>query len=152
MKLMSRPEPMSGSIWANDWHISRELLADRPVVEDEPLLRMLAVEVVEEAAFVAIEAWDADEAVVSLDRARISVCFSLTYQHARQHGGAETGPRSARPLPPSRYRWFQVSAVSAPRSPVEQLFVGKPYQASALVEELHSLVGFSSSVATISRR
>jgi hypothetical protein len=29
------------------------------VVEDEPLLRMLAVEVVEEAGFIAIEAWDA---------------------------------------------------------------------------------------------
>lgn len=37
------------------------------VVEDEPLLRMLAVAVVEEAGFDAIEAWDADEAVRVLE-------------------------------------------------------------------------------------
>lgn len=37
------------------------------VVEDEPLLRMLAVEVVEEAGFVALEARDADEAVALLE-------------------------------------------------------------------------------------
>jgi two-component system, response regulator PdtaR len=37
------------------------------IVEDEPLLRMLAAEVVEEAGFVAIEARDADEAIVLLE-------------------------------------------------------------------------------------
>jgi len=37
------------------------------VVEDEPLLRMLAVEVVEDAGFIAIEARDADEAVILLE-------------------------------------------------------------------------------------
>jgi two-component system, response regulator PdtaR len=37
------------------------------VVEDDLLLRMLAVEVVEEAGFIAIEARDADEAVVLLE-------------------------------------------------------------------------------------
>ena len=36
-------------------------------MEDEALLRMLAVEVVEEAGFLAIEARDADEAVVLLE-------------------------------------------------------------------------------------
>jgi CheY-like chemotaxis protein len=45
-------------------------------VEDEPLLRMLAVEVVEEAGFIAIEAGDADEAVMLLES--ISLCFSRT--------------------------------------------------------------------------
>ena len=37
------------------------------IVEDEPLLRMLAAEVVEEAGFVALEARDADEAVILLE-------------------------------------------------------------------------------------
>jgi two-component system, response regulator PdtaR len=37
------------------------------VVEDEPLLRMLAVEVVEEAGFIAIEARNADEAFMMLE-------------------------------------------------------------------------------------
>ena len=38
------------------------------VVEDEPLLRMLAVAVVEGAGFAVIEAWNADEAVHILER------------------------------------------------------------------------------------
>ena len=47
------------------------------VVEDEPLLRMLAVEVVEEAGFIAIEARDADEAVVLLEsRSDITLLFT----------------------------------------------------------------------------
>jgi DNA-binding NtrC family response regulator len=37
------------------------------IVEDEPPLRMLAVEVVEEAGSVAFEAGDADEAVALLE-------------------------------------------------------------------------------------
>jgi DNA-binding response OmpR family regulator len=50
-------------------------------VEDDPLLRMLAIEVVEEAGFVALEAADADEAVVLLESrpdisllSRTSIC------------------------------------------------------------------------------
>ncbi|MBB3447331.1 response regulator [Rhizobium sp. BK379] len=37
------------------------------IVEDEPLVRMLAVDLVEEAGFEAIEASDADEAIVALE-------------------------------------------------------------------------------------
>ena len=47
------------------------------VVDDEPLLRMLAVEVVEEAGFTAIEARDADEAVAMLEsRTDIALVFT----------------------------------------------------------------------------
>src|ERR1700727_1312662 len=47
------------------------------VVEDEPLLRMLAVDVVEEAGFIAIEARDADEAVILLEsRTDITLLFT----------------------------------------------------------------------------
>ncbi len=47
------------------------------VVEDEPVLRMLAVEVVEEAGFIAIEARDADEAVILLElRTDIALLFT----------------------------------------------------------------------------
>lgn len=48
------------------------------VVEDDPLLRMLAVEVVEEAGCIAIEARDADEAVTCWNRVPISLFFSRT--------------------------------------------------------------------------
>jgi len=46
-------------------------------VEDDPLLRMLAVEVIEEAGFVALEAGNADEAVSLLEsRPDISLLFT----------------------------------------------------------------------------
>ncbi|WP_063709705.1 response regulator [Bradyrhizobium elkanii] len=43
------------------------------IVEDEPLLRMLAIDVVEEAGFVALEAGDAYEAVPFWNLARTSL-------------------------------------------------------------------------------
>ena len=47
------------------------------IVEDEPLQRMLAVEIVEKAGFVALEAGNADEAVALLQsRADISLLFT----------------------------------------------------------------------------
>lgn len=47
------------------------------VVEDEPLLRTLAIEAVEAASFVAIEARHADGAVAVLEsRSEISVLFT----------------------------------------------------------------------------
>jgi CheY-like chemotaxis protein len=47
------------------------------VVEDDPLLRMLAVEVVEEVGFVALQAGGADEAVALLEaRSDISLLFT----------------------------------------------------------------------------
>ena len=47
------------------------------VVEDDPLLRLLAVETVEEAGCTAIEARDADEAVVLLEsRTDITLLFT----------------------------------------------------------------------------
>ena len=47
------------------------------VVEDEPLLRMHAVDIVEDAGFVAIEARDADEAIAILEkRADVTLLFT----------------------------------------------------------------------------
>jgi CheY-like chemotaxis protein len=47
------------------------------IVEDDPQLRLLAVEVVEEAGYVALEAGDADEAVALLEsRPDIAVLFT----------------------------------------------------------------------------
>jgi CheY-like chemotaxis protein len=48
------------------------------VVGDEPLLLMLAVEVVEEAGFVALEACNADEAVALLESGRMLPSFLPT--------------------------------------------------------------------------
>ncbi|MEG3164177.1 response regulator [Sphingomonas sp. PB2P19] len=47
------------------------------VVEDEPLLRMLAVDMIEDAGFIALEAEDADEAVRILEsRGDIRIVFT----------------------------------------------------------------------------
>ncbi|MEJ5979574.1 response regulator [Novosphingobium sp. PS1R-30] len=47
------------------------------MVEDEPLIRMLAVEMVEDAGFVAIEAVNADDAILILEaRSDIRVVFT----------------------------------------------------------------------------
>ena len=112
------------------------------VVVDEPLLRMLAVEVVEEAGFIAIEARDADEAVVLLEsRTDITPLFTDINMP-----GSMDGSKLAHAV---RDRWppIKILLVSGQvqlqpsELPSNSCFVGKPYQASALVEELRSLVG-----------
>jgi CheY-like chemotaxis protein len=112
------------------------------VVEDEPLLRMLAVEVVEEAGFVAIEARDADEAVALLEsRSDISVLFTDI-----DMPGSMDGIKLAHAV---RGRWppIKILLVSGQvrlqpsELPLSSRFVRKPYRAAAMVEELRSLIG-----------
>ena len=112
------------------------------VVEDEALLRILAVEVVEEAGFTAIEARDADEAVVLLEsRTDITLLFTDINMP-----GSMDGLKLAHAV---RDRWppIKILVVSGKQRlqssdlPSNSCFVGKPYQASALVEELQSMVG-----------
>jgi CheY-like chemotaxis protein len=112
------------------------------VVEDEPLLRMLAVELVEEAGFIAIEAEDADEAVTLLEsRADIALLFTDIHMP-----GSMDGLKLAHAV---RDRWppIKILVVSGKQRPQlsdlppNSCFFAKPYQTSALVEELRSLVG-----------
>jgi CheY-like chemotaxis protein len=103
---------------------------------------MLAIEVVEEAGFVAIEARDADEAVVLLEsRSDITLLFTDINMP-----GSMDGLKLAHAV---RNRWppIKILVVSGKQRlqssdlPSNSCFVEKPYQASALVEELRSLVG-----------
>jgi two-component system, response regulator PdtaR len=112
------------------------------VVEDEPLLRMLAVEVVEEAGFVALEARDADEAVALLEsRSDISLLFTDV-----DMPGSMDGLKLAHAV---RDRWppIKILLVSGlvrlqpSQLPSSSRFVGKPYRTAAMVQELRSLVG-----------
>jgi CheY-like chemotaxis protein len=112
------------------------------VVEDEPLLRMLAVEVVEQAGFIAIEAQDADEAVILLEsRADITLLFTDINMP-----GSMDGLKLAHAV---RDRWppIKILVVSGQRQlqaselPSNSCFFEKPYQASSLVEELRSMAG-----------
>lgn len=112
------------------------------IVEDEPLLRILAVEVVEEAGFVAIEARDADEAVVLLEgRTDIALLFTDINMP-----GSMDGLKLAHAV---RNRWppIKILIVSGKQRlqssdlPSNSCFLRKPYQVSVLVEELRSMVG-----------
>ena len=112
------------------------------VVEDEPLLRMLAIEVVEEASFVAIEARDADEAVALLEsRSDIALLFTDINMP-----GSMDGLKLAHAV---RGRWppIKILLVSGrvrlqpSQLPSSSRFVRKPYRTAAMVEELRSLVG-----------
>jgi two-component system, response regulator PdtaR len=112
------------------------------IVEDEPPLRMLAVEVVEEAGFIAIEARDADEAVILLEsRPDITLLFTDINMP-----GSMDGLKLAHAV---HHRWppIKILVVSGKQRlqssdlPSNSCFLGKPYQVAALVEELRSLVG-----------
>jgi two-component system, response regulator PdtaR len=111
-------------------------------VEDEPLLRMLAVEVVEEAGFIAIEARDADEAVVLLEsRTDITLLFTDINMPGSM-GGLKLAHAVRDRWPPIKILLVSGQVRLQPSElPSNSCFVGKPYQASALVEELRSLVG-----------
>ena len=112
------------------------------VVEDEPLLRILNVYVVEEAGFTAIEACDADEAVVLLEsRADIALLFTDI-----DMPGSMDGLKLAHAV---HDRWLPIKilVVSGKQRlqssdlPSNSWFFGKPYRASALVDDLRSMVG-----------
>jgi two-component system, response regulator PdtaR len=111
------------------------------IVEDDLLLRMLAVEVVEEAGFIALEAADAEEAVALLEsRLDISVLFTDVNMP-----GSMDGLKLAHAV---RDRWppIKILLVSGhvrlqpSELPSNSCFVGKPYRAAAMVEQLRSIV------------
>lgn len=111
-------------------------------MEDDPLLRMLAVDIVEEAGFAALEAGNADEAVALLElRLDISVLFTDI-----DMPGSMDGLKLAHAV---HDRWppLKILIVSGKvrvqpsQLPSNSCFVGKPYRTAVMVSELRSLVG-----------
>ena len=111
------------------------------IVDDEPLLRMLAAEIVEEAGFVSLEAKNADEAVVILE-ARSDIVLLLTDINMP---GSMDGLKLAHAV---RNRWppIKIIVVSGQMRiaqsdlPSGSRFVEKPYHSTAMISELRSLV------------
>lgn len=112
------------------------------IVEDEPLLRMLAVEIAEEAGYLVLEAGNADEALTFLEsREDISVLFTDI-----DMPGSMNGLKLAYTV---RNRWppMKILIVSGQvrlqqsELPTKSCFVGKPYRAAAMIAELRGLVG-----------
>jgi two-component sensor histidine kinase len=112
------------------------------VVEDEMLLRMRAVDIVEDAGFNAIEAVNADEALAVLEsRSDISLLFSDI-----QMPGTMDGLKLAHAVH-DRWPLIKIILVSGQVRPTENdkpqdsRFFGKPLEVKAMIEELKEMMG-----------
>lgn len=112
------------------------------VVEDEMVLRMRAVDIVEDAGFTAIEAVNADEALSILEnRSDISLLFSDI-----QMPGSMDGLKLAHAV---HDRWPSIKIilvsglvkVSETDKPVDSRFFGKPLEVKRMIEELQAMIG-----------
>jgi CheY-like chemotaxis protein len=111
------------------------------VVEDDWLLRLIAVEIVEDAGLVAIEAANADEAIAILEcRADIVLIFTDV-----DMPGSMDGLRLAHAV---RRRWPPIKIIivsgkthlSNADLPSDARFFSKPYSVPNMISELRSLV------------
>lgn len=111
------------------------------VVEDDWLLRLLAVEIVEDAGLNAVEAADADEAIVILER-RVDIALIFTDVDMP---GTMDGLKLAHAV---RRRWPPIKIIivsgkthlSDADLPSGTRFFSKPYSVSNMVSELRSLI------------
>ncbi len=108
------------------------------VVEDEPFQRMLAVDLVEEAGLIALEARDADEAIEILE-ARDDIRIVVTDINMP---GSMDGLKLAAAV---RDRWPPVRIIltsgnfepGADERPADSVFLSKPYDPARLIAELN---------------
>jgi len=112
------------------------------VVEDEMLLRMRAVDMVEDAGFTPLEAVDADEAVAILEsRSDIALLFTDI-----QMPGSMDGLKLAHAL---HERWppIKIILVSGQLKlanidiPADSRFFGKPLEAREMIAEMRNMIG-----------
>jgi CheY-like chemotaxis protein len=112
------------------------------VVEDEMLLRMRAVDMVEDAGFTPVEAVDADEAVAILEsRSDIALLFTDI-----QMPGSMDGLKLAHTV---HKRWppIKIILVSGQLKlanidiPADSRFFGKPLEAKEMIAEMQDMIG-----------
>jgi two-component sensor histidine kinase/CheY-like chemotaxis protein len=112
------------------------------VVEDEMVLRMRAVDIVEDAGFTAVEAVNADEAMSILEaRSDISLLFTDI-----QMPGSMDGLKLAHAV---HERWpaikiILVSGAVKPSNsdkPLESRYFGKPLENKRMIAELQAMIG-----------
>src|SRR5437762_321050 len=112
------------------------------VVEDELLLRMRAVDMVEDAGFTSVEAVDADQALAILE-SRSDISLLLT---DIQMPGSMDGLKLAHAV---HRRWPTIKIIlvsgkvtpSDAEKPADSRFFGKPLQADQMITELQKMVG-----------
>ena len=111
------------------------------VVEDEPILRMMAVDVVEDAGFEAVEATDADDAVRILER-RLDI--RVVFTDIDMPGGID-GMRLAATI---RDRWppIEIIITSGKRRPLPEdmpargVFFPKPYKRHEVAQAMRRML------------
>jgi CheY-like chemotaxis protein len=112
------------------------------VVEDEMLLRMRAVDMVEDAGYTSVQAVDADEAVTILEsRSDIALLFTDI-----QMPGSMDGLRLAHAV---HERWppIKIILVSGQLKladieiPANSRFFGKPLEANIMIAQMQSMIG-----------
>src|SRR3954453_18573434 len=112
------------------------------VVEDEMVLRMRAVDIVEDAGFTAVQAVNADEALAILEsRSALSLLFSDI-----QMPGSMDGLKLAHAV---HDRWPSIKIilvsgqvrVSDTDKPADSRFFGKPLEMKQMIAELQEMVG-----------
>jgi len=112
------------------------------IVEDEMLLRMRAVDMVEDAGYTSVEAVDADEAVTILEaRSDIALLFTDI-----QMPGSMDGLRLAHAV---HERWPPIKiilvsgALKLAKSdiPADSRFFGKPLEAKEMIAEMQEMLG-----------
>ncbi|MGM5028421.1 sensor histidine kinase [Tardiphaga sp. 862_B3_N4_1] len=112
------------------------------VVEDEMVLRMRAVDIVEDAGFTAVEATNADQAISVLEaRSDISLLFSDI-----QMPGSMDGLKLAHAV---HERWPQIKIIlvsgqitpSSDEKPENSRFFGKPIDSKEMIAELQDMIG-----------
>jgi len=112
------------------------------IVEDEMILRMFAVDMVEDAGYTPVEAVDADEAIALLE-SRSDIALMCT--DVRMPGRMD-GLGLARTV---HERWpsIKIIVVSGQLSPSSvdlppcSRFFGKPLQASQMIAQIQSMIG-----------
>jgi CheY-like chemotaxis protein len=112
------------------------------VVEDEMLLRMRAVDMVEDAGYTSVEAVDADQAVAILEsRSDIALLFT-DIQMPGSMDGLELAHSVHDRWPPIRI--ILVSGqlkLASPDIPVGSRFFGKPLEAKIMIALMQSMIG-----------
>ncbi|MGO9357585.1 MAG: response regulator [Xanthobacteraceae bacterium] len=112
------------------------------VVEDEMLLRMRAVDMVEDAGFSSVEAVDADEAVAILE-SRSDIALLLT---DIQMPGSLDGLKLAHAV---RARWPRIKIILVSGQlqladtdiPADSRFFGKPLEAETMIAVMQNMIG-----------
>src|ERR1700704_3154278 len=112
------------------------------VVEDEMLLRMRAVDMVEDAGYTSVEAVDADQAVAILEsRSDIALLFTDI-----QMPGSMDGLGLAHSV---HERWPPIKIIMVSGQlklasidiPANSRFFGKPLEAGEMIAEMRSMIG-----------